>query len=171
MHRPSRLLVITLVAAIAALLTWCSCGSGSADPTESTNAGYAALGRSDWTAAQAEFEKALAHLKPTDAGYVRAKMGQVEALIYSDAGKARDEFLGLAKALPTSIGAKDYKVVGSKLTSERKYVIAIDVVDVGRKACPDDQSLKQVMDKIIEESKKTNDPEALEKLKGLGYIG
>lgn len=154
-------LVLSLVAA--------SCG-GSATPAESTDSGYAALGKSDWKGAQAEFDKALAELKSDDAGYLRAKMGSIEALIHTNATKAKDDFLALASGMSSKIKSSDYINVSSKLANEQKFAEAVKVLEAGLAAHAEDPKVKAVGEKIKELASKAGDSEALKSLSGLGYL-
>jgi hypothetical protein len=164
MRRSTSILFLAAVSALAA------CNGGSKDPAKLTDSGYAALGKSDWKGAQSDFDAALAVLQPTDAGFKRAKMGQVEALIHTDAAKARDEFLALAKGMSSQVEPNDYIAVASKLTGERKFMDAIAVLEVGLKAHPEHPKVKAIGDRIKAEAEKAGDEGALKALKGLGYL-
>ena len=147
-----------------------SCG-GSATPAQLTDDGYAALGKSDWKGAAGDFDQALATLKSTDAGFLRAKMGQIEALIHTDAPKAKSEFLALAAGTPSPVTAKEFVAVASKLAGERKFSDAIDVLEVGKKMYPADAKLNDVGKAMAKAASKAGDSEAEKRLKGLGYLG
>jgi hypothetical protein len=161
---------MTLAALAATLALPIACDGGSADPSKLTESGYAALGKSDWKSARSEFQKALAAMQTTDPRYLRAKMGEVEALVHLDAAKARDEFLATARGMSSRVGPKEYIAVASKLTSERKFMDAIGVLEAGLEAHSEDLKLKAVGDRIKEEATKAGDDKALEALRGLGYL-
>ena len=169
MKRDLRSIVLSVCAASAVFIS--ACDGGSADPAKLTDSGYAALGTRDWKGALGDFDKALATLKPADAGFLRAKMGRVETLIHSDAAKAKTEFLELAASMSAQVNSKDFIAVSSKLTAEHKFADAIDVLAAGLKAFPTDAKVKAVGDRIKEEATKAGDSEALKSLKGLGYLG
>jgi hypothetical protein len=152
--------------ALALALFTASCGGGG-NPTDE---GYAALGKSDWSAAASSFEQALKGLSPTDPGFKRAKMGHVEALIHLDAKSSEQEFLALARGNPELIGSDEYRTVASKMTSAKQYLPAIGVLDAGLKANPEDPKLMAVLEKVKSEAQKSNDAGALDALKGLGYL-
>ncbi len=144
--------------------------SGSADPAKLTDQGYAALGKSDWKGAQADFGSALAALEPTDPRYLRAKMGWIEAAIYTDPGKAKDEFLALAAGMASQVKSSDYIAVASKLTGERKFPEAIAVLESGLKAHAEDPKVRAVGEAIKKAAERAGDDASLAKLKTLGYL-
>jgi hypothetical protein len=152
------------------LLALCGC-NGSSDPAQLTDSGYAALGKSDWKAAASDFDRALASLKATDAGYLRAKLGQVEALIHTDAPKAKTEFLATASAETSGIEVTDYTAVASKLASEKKFPEAIDVLAAGKKKYPANEKINDVGKAMAQQAKKAGDAGASKALAGLGYLG
>jgi len=155
------------------LLTACGgdgAGGGSGDPKGLTDAGYASLGTSDFDGALSDFQKALAALEPGAPGFVRAAMGEVDALIHIDPGQARDKFLELARSYPDAIGSREFSTVGGKLTSEGKYTEAIDVLDAGLKIFTEDPKLIAVLAKVREAAEKAGDTSALKSLEGLGYL-
>lgn len=157
-------LVLCLVAA--------ACG-GAPDAAKLTDEGYASLGKSDWKNARADFEAALAQLKTTDAGYLRAKLGSIEALVQLEPAKAKDDFLALAAAMTSQVKAADYISVASKLTGKQAFAEAVAVLEAGLKAFPDDPKVRAVGDAIAKAAKNAPDPaaaKALESLKGLGYV-
>ena len=165
---------IRLTACFAPVLALClslsACSGVASDPAKTTDAGYQALGKSDWKTAQAEFDTALAALATTDAGFKRAKMGQIEALIHTDPARAKDEFLGMAAGMSSQVSEKDYIAVASKLTSESKFMEAIAILEAGLKAQPESPKIKQVGDAIKAAAEKAGDADALGALKGLGYL-
>jgi len=150
-----------------------SCG-GSATPAEHTDAGYSALNKGDAKGAQAEFDQALAALKSTDAGYLRAKMGSIEALIETNTeastAKAKDEFIALAAGMSSQVKSSDYINVSSKLANKQRFGDAIKVLEAGLKAHAEDPKVKAVGEKIKELASKAGDNEALKALSGLGYL-
>lgn len=151
---------------LALPLTLVACGGGSETPSEMTDAGYAALGAGDHTAAVESFEGALASLEPGSPDYLRAKMGEIEALIHVDAARARDEFLSESEAF----GEAQYATVGSKMTSAKKFNEAIAVLDAGMKRFSESPKLKAMLDQVALEAQKSGNSDALDALKGLGYL-
>jgi hypothetical protein len=145
-----------------------SCG-GTADPAKLTDEGYAALGKSDWKGAQADFDAALQQMQTTDAGYLRAKMGSIEALIYTQPERAKDDFLALAKGMSSQVKASDYITVAGKLAGNSKFPEAIAVLEAGLAAHPEHPKVREVGDKIKVLATKAGDSKALDALKGLGY--
>jgi len=159
---------------LLALPLLAGCGdtdAGAADPTRLADAGYASLGSSDFEGALDDFERALGALEPGAPGFVRAAMGKVEALIHLDAGRARDEFLALAAGYPDAVGTREFKTVGGKLTSEKRFEEAISVLHAGLEAYAEDPGLQAMLDRVAEESERAGDAGALDALRGLGYLG
>jgi len=136
-----------------------------------TDRGYEALGKGNHAEAMEAFERALESLRPADPQYVRAKMGAVEAWIRADASKARKEFLELATSQPEEIGSREYAAVASKMAAAKQFVAAIDVLDAGIQAHPEDPKLKATMDEVKAAAQKAGDPDAVKKLISLGYLG
>ncbi len=158
----------TTLLALGLTLSLTACGGGGG-PTALTDDGYAALGKGDSSTALSKFEDALETLPETDANYMRAKMGQIQALISSDAEKAKSEFLALAQS--KELGAREYRTVGAKMTGEKAFEEAVAVLDAGFKKFPDDATLEQMIQTVAEEAKKAGATDALNSLSGLGYIG
>jgi predicted Zn-dependent protease len=149
-----------------------SCG-GSSDPKALTDKGYAELGSGDYPAAVASFEEALAALG-TDTGkpeWLRAKMGAIQARTRTDADRAAKEFLDLAAGNPGRITDKDYSVVGGRLGEAKKVDQAITVLQAGMQAYPESPHLQVLLSQLGDMAKSSGSPEALDKLKGLGYVG
>jgi len=163
------LLSLLLLALLLVPLGLAAC-SGSSDPTELTDQGYAALGKGDYPAAMEAFKDALAKLQPSDPGFVRAKMGEIEAWIRADANKAHDEFLELARSHPEEVGSREYGTVANKMVAAQQFMTAIDVLDAGIKAHAEDPKLKATMDEVKAAAQKAGDPEAIKKLQSLGYL-
>ena len=153
------------LAALFLTLPLCSCGGGSGDPGSLTNDGYAALGSGDHQGALDSFQSALAGLDPAAPEFMRAKMGEIEALTHLDADGARDALIGMGD----QAGEAEYSKVAGNLTAERHFSQAIDVLDAGIKRHGESPKLKALLDKVRVEAEKS-DPAALEKLKGLGYL-
>jgi hypothetical protein len=160
-------LLAVLALAPAAFLPGCS----GKDPVELTDEGYRQLGRSDWTGARQSFERALRETDPSSDLFVRAKLGAIEALVRVDPGRARDEFLELASTHASQVEATDYSLIAGKLAGARSFSEAVDVMDRGLKAHPEHPKMVAVKDSIIEQSKKSGDSAALQKLRSLGYVG
>ena len=120
---------------------------GSPDATTLTNDSYSALAQGEYQTAFEGFEDVLARADVPDNVRPRAQMGAIEALVHLDAEKARDEFLTYAQA-NAGIGEKDYRVVGSKLTSARKFHEAIAVLDAGIQRYGQAEALTQTLKAI-----------------------
>jgi hypothetical protein len=157
----------TTLALTALLLTLplSSCGGGG-DPASLTDDGYAALGSSDYEGALGSFQSALAGLDPAEPGFMRAKMGEIDALTHLDPDGARDAILGIGDRA----GEAEYSKVASDLTAEGHYIQAIDVLDGGVKRHGESPKLKALLEKVRAEAEKSGSSDALDKLKGLGYL-
>ncbi|MBK7642393.1 MAG: hypothetical protein IPJ19_05005 [Planctomycetes bacterium] len=160
--RPSCLLFALLL-----LLPAC----GSSDPRALTDEGSSALATGDASAAAASFEKALALLKPGDPDFARASMGRFQALVRLDPARASTEFLAYAKANPASTSEGDFGTLVGEFLRRDRTVEAIDVMDAGVKAFPKSEAMLAIRAKVEEQAKSAKDPAAMQKLKGLGYIG
>jgi len=146
-------------------------GTSSGDPTTLTDGGYASLNSGNYDEALGSFQQALQGLEPGAPGFVRAAMGEIEALIHVDAKQAEDKFLQLAQSFPDSVGAREYKNIGGKLTSEKKYTEALAILDVGRKAHVEDPDFDVMIATVKEKALETGDAGAMKALEGLGYLG
>lgn len=162
--------LLVLPCLVLALVAGACGGGGSSDPKALTDEGYAALGTSDYDGALESFQKALAEMDSAHAQFKRAKMGEIEALIHVDAERAKDEFIAMAGSMSGSVTAKDYQAIASKMTSEKKYVPAIAVLDAGIKAHAENPKLLAIMEKVKSEAEKAGDSGALDALRGLGYL-
>ena len=160
---------LALVLSLALPFAACSCG-GPSSPEELTSQAKNELHSGKHAAALTKFRKALETLKPGDTGYKEAKMGAIEARMYSDAEGAQKEFLDLAAAQPELIDARDYNYLGGVMANAKQFVPAIDVMHAGIvRYGKEEPKLAALLDKITKES--VNDSAAQDKLKGLGYTG
>jgi len=144
---------------------------GPADPRALTDAGSSALAAGDAPKAQECFEQALAAMKPGDPDYARASMGRFQALVRSAPERARDEFLAYAKAQPASLNEGNYGVLVSEFLRRERTVEAVEVMDAGIKAFPESEAMLAIRTKVEAQARTAKDPAAMQKLKGLGYIG
>lgn len=144
---------------------------GPSDPRALTDEGASALASGDAKSAQASFEKALASLKPGDPDYARASMGRFQAMVRTDAGQARDLFLAYAKAPGAKVTEGDYGTMVGEFMRREHTVEAIDVMDAGVKAFPKSEAMAAIAKKVEEQARAAKDPAAMQKMKGLGYIG
>lgn len=151
---------------LALSLSLAACGGGGGDPTQLTNDGYQALNSGDHAAAVKSFEAALSGLEAGTPDFQRAKMGEIQALIHLDAGRARDQFLMHAEAFD----AKAYETVGSQLTTAKEFEEAIAVLDAGMKRFTENPKLQALIDEVKAAAEKSGDAGALDSLKGLGYL-
>jgi hypothetical protein len=155
---------------LALVLSLASCG-GAADPKSHNEQGYQALNSGKHAEAASHFESALAALGSDTKSdqYLRAALGLVEANVNVNPEKARDDFLALARANSSSIGAEDYSRIGGMLANAKKCKPALDVVDAGIKAFPETPQLAKLIEKITADC--AGDAETMSALEGLGYLG
>ena len=140
---------------------------GAPDATTLTNDSYTALAQGDYQTAFDGFEEVLARVDVPDSVRPRAKMGAIEALVHLDAVKARDAFLAYA-ASDTGIGEKEYRFVGSKLTSAKEFHEAIAVLDAGIQRFSKAEALTQTLKAIQLEA--ADDESVQHELASLGYL-
>lgn len=170
-------------ACLAALLLLLStaCG-GETSATDSTDAGYSSLNSGSYDDAARSFESALAGLKAGDEGYLSAKLGWVQAQCHLDAGKAKTELLGLSK--DSGVKASDYSMVVTEIISAATSQAANDadgasatienaiaILEQGKKDFPDYDKWDALIKKTGDKAVSLGSADALEALKGLGYVG
>jgi len=156
-------------ALLALLLLGSACGSS--DPREQTDRGASALASGDAKGARSDFEAALAVLHPGEPDYARASMGRFQALVRLEPDKARDEFLVYAKNPANKTSEGDYIALVGEFLRREQTVPAIDVMDAGVKAFPKSDAMAAIRKKVEDQARTANNPAALQKMKGLGYIG
>ncbi len=144
---------------------------GPADPRALTDAGASALASGDSPKARDCFEQALAELKPGDPEYVRASLGLFQALVRGEPVQARDKFLAFAKAQAASVNEGHYGAMVGEFLRRDRTAEAIDVMDAGVKAFPNSEVMLAIQKRVEEQARTAKDPAALQKMKGLGYIG
>jgi len=146
-----------------------ACGPG--DPRALTDQGASALASGDSTKARECFEQALAGLAPGDAQYLRASMGRFQALVRGEPESARKEFLAFAEVQAASLNEGHFGLMVGEFLRRDRTAEAIDVMDAGVKAFPKSEAMLAIRKKVEEQARSAKDPAALQKLKGLGYIG
>lgn len=151
-----------------ALLLLAGCGSESAK--DLSDAGYQALGRSDYQAALTQFQEALKLTDPASAEYVALKFAEIEAWAGIDGERAKTEFLGLAAKQGDKVTPKDYVTIANRLTGAKAFDSAIALLADGLKRYPQDEGVKKLGDRIKIEAEKAGDKNALSSLAGLGYL-
>jgi hypothetical protein len=158
--------------AILTLALLASCGGGS-DPKALTSEGYSALQGGRYEEAAGHFDAALAALgtDTASADYKKAKMGSVEALVHTDAAKARDEFLAYAKGNPSRVDDRDFNKIGGLFGSAGKVKEGVAVLSAGMEAFPESPHLQALVQQLGDLAKKSNAEGDMEALKGLGYVG
>jgi hypothetical protein len=159
-------------ALLLALLLSSACG-GSKDPKALNRAGEESLASGDSAAAEESFSKALAALgsDTANAEYTAAKLGLAEALISRDPKGAKDTFLALAREKPESVQDDEFHLFATKLGDANHLPEATEVLSAGIAAFPESPHLVVLRDSLGDRAKASGNDEALEGLKGLGYVG
>lgn len=166
------------------LLAASSCGGGApAGPNAALDAGYSSYTAGDYSDALASYESALGQLEPGDAKYVEAKMGQLQALAYTDAERAKSELLAVSK--DSGIEAKDYNVIVTDLgaaasaqaqsgdtdTAGKTIGVAVAILTEGKTTFPDYPKWDALIAKTGDKAMNLGSDDAMAALKGLGYVG
>jgi tetratricopeptide (TPR) repeat protein len=149
-----------------------SCG-GPSDPRALNDEGSKALSSEQYEQAAESYEKALAAMG-SDTGsaeWKRAKLGLVQARTRTDASRAKTEFLEFAQGSPSKVTDSDYNLIASKFGDAGKFAEAIAILEVGKKAFPESPHLDALGKDLFNRAKASGDEGALDKLKGLGYVG
>lgn len=154
---------------LALLLPAC----GGSDPAALTHSGNTALGSGDFDAALADFQSALDAIgsDTSHPEYVRAKLGAIEAWTKLDPAKARDEFLKLADAMPDRVNDRDFNRIGGRLGDAGNINEATELAQAGKERYPDSAHLDTLIKRLGDQAQAGGDSEALEALRGLGYVG
>jgi hypothetical protein len=153
---------------LLACLTLACAGS---DPKALTDAGSAALNSGDARGAVASFDRALEHMDAAHPDYLRASLGRCQALARFDSGRAKDDFLSLARAQPSKVREADFTALATELVHRGAIAPAVSLAEEGMKMFPESPSMKSLRDFVGDAAKKASDPAALQRLKGLGYAG
>lgn len=157
---------LALPAVLLALLTF---GCGGSDPAALTDSGYAALNSGKPGEAKAAFEEALADLDPNSPEYLRASLGLARARAAEDPAGAKDAFLAIAEG--GGVTAVDYRQIVGDLANAGAFAEATEVLEAGMKAFPEDPRMQEVLHQVGKAAERAGAADALQGLKGLGYIG
>jgi hypothetical protein len=160
-------LLYSLLCALPLLLASCS----SSDPKSMSDAGYAALNKGDAKSALSSFDEALKELgtNTSDPVYLKAALGRCQALAKMGDKRTKDEFLALARARPTQVQVGDFSIVASELCNKHEHMVAIDILEAGKKMFPESPKIHELAKVVVASAKNAGDEAALNKLKGLGY--
>ncbi len=151
------------------LLLLAACGG--ADSKALTSEGYTALGKGDAKAALSKFDAALEGMESTNADFLRASLGRCEALAKTDGAAAKKAFLDLASKMPTRVTEDDYGLICSRLLQSGYTLEAIDVMHAGSQHYPESPRMLATQQAVQAAAERDKTPDALEKLKSLGYAG
>jgi hypothetical protein len=152
---------------LALLISSC----GASDSKALTDAGLAALNSGDAKSAESSFDRALEHMDASHPDYLRASLGRCQALAHRDPNRAKEDFLALAAAQSSRVREPEFTAVATELVRSNAITQAVAVAEAGMKAFPESPSMKHLVDLVGDAAKKSRDPAALQKLKGLGYAG
>jgi hypothetical protein len=153
------------------LLTSVLSACAESDPKVLTDKGTAALGAGDIPTAIQSFDAALKHLDSKQPEFLRASMGHCQAMARQNPQQAKDDFLALARSSTIKITEQDYFTIAEELLKKGAFSAAVDVMDAGLKNFPESPTMITLKQQVVEASKKSKDPGAINKLKGLGYTG
>jgi hypothetical protein len=143
-----------------------SCGGGDADPVA---LGRAAMTNGDEAAALTYFNQALVGKTSADADYYELQIDRARALSYKEPTKVPEAISSLSAE--ATVAARDYRNITTDLVTAKAFVPAVEVMDLGMKAYPDDPNMVKFKDKVISQSKAAGDAGALKALEGMGYLG
>jgi tetratricopeptide (TPR) repeat protein len=146
---------------------------GSSDPRTLTDEGSKALSAGRYEEAAKNYEQALAALESEKGGadWKRAKLGWVQAKARTDAGVAKRSFLEFASASPGKVTDADFNLIASKFGDAGKFDEAIEILTVGKETFPESPHLDALGKDLASRAKASGASDALDKLKGLGYVG
>jgi hypothetical protein len=144
---------------------------GSSDPKTLTDQGMAALNSGDPKAALSDFDRALEHMDSNHPEFPRASVSRCQALVAIDPARAKDEFLKLARIPAARVAEPEFTAIAMDLVKHRAIGPATEIAEGGLKMYPESPAMKTLLDKVGDAAKKANDPEAVKKLKSLGYAG
>src|SRR5262249_5515220 len=153
------------------LLVSLTLACAGSDPKALTDAGSAALNSGDARGAVASFDRALEHMDASHPDYLRACLGKCRALAGIDSARAKDEFLALAQSRPSKIREADFTAIATELVHHGAIAPAVSIAEEAMKRFPESPSMKTLRDFVGDAAKKSEDPAALQRLKGLGYAG
>ena len=155
--------------ALGAMLFAAACSQS--DPKAATDKGTAALASGDNAGALEHLDTALSGMAATDPNYMRASMARCQALARTDPPKAKSEFLALCQAQSSRVKEQDFSTIVSELVKKDALTEAADVMDAGVRMFPESPLMMQAKALVIDASKKSKSSGAMDKLKGLGYVG
>ena len=171
-----------LVSLATLLLLLCTACGGQASPTESVDAGYSALNSGDYGSALASFQEALAGMAPSDEGYLSANLGYIQAQCHIDAAQAKADLLSMSK--DSGVRASDYSMVVTEIISAATAQASSDsdaanvtigeavaILQAGKDDFPDYDKWDALLKKTGDKAASLGSADALEALKGLGYVG
>lgn len=147
-------------------------GCGSSDPAVLTDEGWTAYNSGDRAVAADKFEDALKAIgeDKSHPSYVRARMGLIQSIAGSNAKRAREDFLALAAERPNDIDDADFSKMANELY-EGDPAEAIALAQRGQELYPESPHLAKLVQDLGDKAAAEGDSDALQSLKGLGYVG
>ncbi len=164
-YRPMRLTTaFQTILGTSVLLAATACGgSGDADPA-------ALIQQKDFAGAIALIEPALKAVEQGSDAHRDLLIMQAEALSADSPDKAAETFMASMKAHKDLIGPKDVKYVVDKMAEQKHLTQAIDVMDLGLKTWEKNETLAVVLDELKQAALAGDNADAVNKLKGMGYL-
>lgn len=119
-----------------------------------------------------KLQKALKRLKSDDPCYIEVRLAEIAcwARVDVEGTRARDEFVKLVRAQAAAVTPVEYCRVAMDFTSAGRFLLAIDILDLGRQTFPHELSIDRLGYAILSEAVRTGDRGALGALRSLGYI-
>ena len=165
-HSKRLLYVPFLVSTLSLALLLPSCGGDeAANPHER-------LANKEFAAAAAAFEASLATLKPTDALWLQAKKGHIQALAGSGDKRAIELAKELLKTHSAALGEQGVSKFAQQLKESKGWDAAMAMLEATVATWPDSALLDSSYSNVVNDyAAKVHTTDAADKLKGLGYTG
>jgi hypothetical protein len=168
-----------LLASSLLLFTW---ACGGSDPSEEIDSGYSSLSSGAHSEALASFQSALANMTATDGKFLEAKVGELSALCYIDAQKAREGLVSLGmeagvqpahfRTLVDELVAAATKLASTSADDAGHTINeAVAILTHGKETFPGYEKWDALINKVGDKAKALGNADALATLKGLGYVG
>lgn len=158
-------------------LVACGGGKETSDGGDAKASARDAFDAGNYADAEKHYAKALDGVAKDDAGYLALKVEHLQALAYVDGDKTLEQ----VKAAE-GFTAANYRKIASELaqaakhhkddvaTAEKAELAAIYVMDLGRKAFPEDAVLEKWSKDFVTAMRETGGASSANALDGLGYF-
>jgi hypothetical protein len=167
------LLHSVLVPAFMALCLVFSAACGGSDPAARADEAQAALSTGDYGEARSQAEAGLKAGASADKSLAwKLERIRVEAIAkLGDGPEVQATLTRLRASYPQQCDASFYAKIGNLLFGVGQSAAAVEVADAGMKQFPDRRTeFEQLMQQLVQAAE-GGDSAAMEKLKGLGYVG